>query len=328
MTIRIGCSGLAQPGTGIRVVQNDLYPRLQSDFGAPAYSPERDIGNKPAQKLIGLFKGLCPPLRAYDIFISITPPMPLFIRRPVVAVVLDLRWQRTKGKIGAAYRKWDLRRTVRTSTSIVCISERTKRDLVEMFPEAAPKARVAWLGPGLMAGHGWSDSDSGKLLLIGGAPHKQNERAARLLASARPPWLRGVVGIGVSPEVQRTVDEAFGLGFGSWYRRLTDEEVVQKYQDAQYYMLLGTEEGFGMPFVESLAAGCQVIAVDHELVRELLGDACTYLSEDDALNAKLLQGKPQTPANKRKAELQKFSWQSFYRVFVEEISNAQTTKVR
>lgn len=312
MKITIGCSGFAKPATGIGVVQKALYSRLERDFGRLVKSPRRDIGESSLTRVVGLIKGLLPPVGGYDVYLSTTPPLPMALRRPTVAIVHDLRWQRTKGRLGRLYRQWDLYRTVRLSTRIICISERTRRDLVEMFPTAAPKSTVAWLGRGLLENVAMSDSGSGVLLLMGGAPHKRNEEAARLLASARPAWLRGIVGIGVSTTVQNIVDEAFGPTFAIWHKGLSDAEVVAEYENAEYFMLLSTDEGFGMPFVEGLAAGCQVIVRDHELVRELLGSACIYLTNDDKENRLRLQSEPQIDRATRQVALSRFSWDSFY----------------
>lgn len=319
MKFVLGCSGMARPGTGIGVVQNNLYSHLEKEFNGLVHSPRRDIGNALGQKLLGFAKGLIPPLARHNVYLSTTPPLPVLLRPPVVSVIHDLRWQRTKGYVGRMYRRWDLGRTIRRSASIICISDRTRRDLLEMFPGAANKTKVAWLGPGLMEGVPMSDSKSGRLLLIGGAPHKQNERAARLLANAHPSWLKGIVGIGVSREVQEIVDDAFGIGFGTWRKGITDTQIVEAYRDAQYYMLLGTDEGFGMPFVESLAAGCQVIASEHELARELLGDACVYLTENDEANCKALRTEPNVGLDIRKAALSRFSWKAFSETIREDI---------
>lgn len=308
---RIACSGFARPNTGIGVVQKHLYPRLEEAFGVLELSPARDLGRSMSARILGLVNGFRSPATAYSVFLSVVPPLPFFLKGRVVTILHDLRWMRTRRGISRYYRRWDLRRTVRLSDSIVCISQRTWNDLIELFPEARDKAVVSWLGPGLVPHNSFTEKPSGNLLLIGGAPHKANEDAARLLANVRPKWLQSITGIGVSNEVRVIVEKAFGAGFATWLNNISDEEVVDAYKEAEYFMLLGTDEGFGLPFVEALASGCQVIATDQPLTRELLGDACTYLSGNALADQIILQHKPGVPVEVRRSAVSKFDWSQF-----------------
>ena len=97
-------------------------------------------------------------------------------------------------------------------------------------------------------------------MLVGSAAHKRNELAAAALALARPPWVRGIIGVGVSEQVRETLSTVLPC---EWFQSVSDAEMLALYQRAEFFLMLGTDEGFGLPFVEALAAGCQVIATDH-----------------------------------------------------------------
>ncbi|WAJ32009.1 glycosyltransferase [Arthrobacter sp. FX8] len=179
------------------------------------------------------------------------------------------------------------------------------------LPAAEGKATVAWLGPGLVQTTSLNPRDTGNLLLIGGAAHKENEAAAEMLARIKPLWLKSVTGIGVSTEVKAIIDREFGPDFGTWMSNVSDDEVLRAYRQAEFFMLLSQDEGFGLPFVEALASGCQVIALDQPLTRELLGDACTYVSRDHASDSLILAEKPAISVEARMSVVNRFSWSNF-----------------
>src|SRR4029453_4838143 len=98
-----------------------------------------------------------------------------------------------------------------------------------------------------------------------------------------------------------------------WLQNVSDEEVIAAYRHAEYFMLLGKDEGFGLPFVEALASGCQVIAMDQPLTRELLGEACTYVEDSIESDASVLRKKPDVPGEIRQRVVSKFDWEHFSR---------------
>ena len=279
---KLAVSAYVGGGTGIGVIQRVIYPRL-ARRGLQLLIPEgsENSGRHIAQALRRLrnFVSLGP-LRVP--LLSVTSPLPLFATSSSVVVVHDLRWRVTRGRVARAYRNWDLKRTVRRAGRIICVSERTRSDLVAYLPSSENKSRVAWLGPGIVPPGSFSSNDSGIVLLIGGAAHKRNEYAARLLAEANPLWMASIVGVGVSLEVRNTLQDAFGATRCRWLSRISDDLLVELYKQAQYFVLLSVEEGFGMPYVEALSAGCQVVAIDQPLTREILGPGGILISEGSA----------------------------------------------
>jgi glycosyltransferase involved in cell wall biosynthesis len=307
--MRIGCSGAVSERSGIGTVQKHLYAYLADAGHKLQFSKPRDMGMAPFGKVRGLARGFRPASGPIDVYLSVIPPLPFLIRAPVLTVVHDLRWLRTRSTIGAAYRAWDLRRTVRQSAALVCVSENTRRDLVEFQEDASSKAITQWLGTGLVPDGSFSEHSSGLLMLVGGAAHKRNELAAAALAAARPSWVHGIIGVGVSEHVRDTLSEVFRC---EWFDRVSDTEMLFLYRRAEFLVMLGTDEGFGLPFVEAIAAGCQVIATDHPLAREIIGDAGLLLRAGDAgLVGEQLISPPAVPAQRRACHAARFSWEAF-----------------
>lgn len=307
--MRIGCSGPVCERSGIGVVQKHLYAYLEEAGHQLVLSEPRDVGMSPVAKIRGLARGFRPARGPVDVYLSAVPPFPCGIRAPSLAIVHDLRWLRTRSKIGATYRAWDLRRAVRHSAALMCVSENTRRELIAFDPRASDKASVQRLGPGQIPEGSFVRSDSGLVLLVGSAAHKRNELAAEALAFAHPPWVRGIIGVGVSEQVRSTLSNAFAC---EWFQGVSADEMCALYRRAEFFLMLGTDEGFGLPFVEALAAGCQVIAMDHLLAREVLGAASVLVSPGDAVEVgEQLMPAPRVSPEARAAQAKHFSWRTF-----------------
>ena len=307
--MKIGCSGPVDQRSGIGVVQAHLYPHLVAAGHELFYSGSRDVGSSLPARVRGLLRGWRPAVGPLDVYLSVVPPLPIGLTVPVTSVVHDLRWIRTRSKVGRLYRSSDLRRTVSRSEALICISETTREDLIRFDPRASAKSLVQWLGPGLIPEGSFKLSDSGILMLVGGAKHKRNEYAAEALTLGRPNWIRGIVGIGISPEVRAKLSSCYPC---EWFSNVSDLEMIALYRRAQYFLMLGTDEGFGLPFIEALSAGCQVIAANHTLPREILGAAGTFVScVDPVETAQQLLTAPCIPVEVRAARASEFSWASF-----------------
>jgi glycosyltransferase involved in cell wall biosynthesis len=115
--------------------------------------------------------------------------------------------------------------------------------------------------------------------------------------------------VGVSEQVRESLSAAFPC---EWFQSVSDAEMLALYQRAEIFLMLGTDEGFGLPFVEALAAGCHVIATDHALAREVVGAAGSLVTDGDPAEvARQLLSPPSVPAEVRAGHARTFSWKVF-----------------
>jgi len=307
--VKVSVDGLVDDASGVGMVQREVYRRL------PEYGVEieplrtRDVGSGRLARLVGLIIGLLPRRLNTDAYLSAATPFPLWVPRPAVSFVYDLRWLRTRGTVSRRYRDWDLRRTVRKSHALLCISDRTASDLLEHMPSAGPKIRVVDLGPGQVSRIASAPSESAKVLLMGGARHKRNEEAAQALVASGATWFSTIVGVNVSPAVRQVLESHFGPGRCEWHERLSVPELLSVYGDIGYFMHLGVDEGFGLPYIEALRAGATVIAVDQPLTRSVLEDAAVLLQDGEVSDiAAQLSSIPEVSWTSRLRVASKYSW--------------------
>ncbi len=191
---------------------------------------------------------------------------------PAVVTVQDLSWERDPTVMRARMRwtfKLVVRRATRRAQRVLTISDRTKRDLIELYRVSESKIVVTHLGvdrefrPG--SGH-----DSFLLFVSAIEPRKQPLLAAD---AARELGRRLVV---VGP----TKDEALAAELrrrGAELRGyVPKDELVRLYQQAACVALPSRYEGFGLPMLEAMACGTPVAAANDPAMREVAGNAAVF----------------------------------------------------
>jgi glycosyltransferase involved in cell wall biosynthesis len=201
--------------------------------------------------------------------------LPLSCPVPAVVTVQDLSWERDPGVFG----RWDLltfkifvRRAVRNARQVLAISERTKRDLVELYGTPPGKITVTPLAP---------DSDfkpAGEhdsfLLFVSAIEPRKRPLAAIDAANAVG---RKLVVVGptkdteLASELVRRGAEVKGY--------VSKQELVALYQRAACLLFPSRYEGFGLPVVEAMACGTPVVAAPEPALQEVAGDAAIFTDD-------------------------------------------------
>ena len=78
-------------------------------------------------------------------------------------------------------------------------------------------------------------------------------------------------------EVERAISEGSVILPGY----VSDEELAWLYTHCRAFLFLSRGEGFGLPPLEALLAGAEVVASDIPVMREILGDHATYVALEE-----------------------------------------------
>jgi hypothetical protein len=164
------------------------------------------------------------------------------------------------------------------------ISETVRDQLCDLPFIRSDAVTVLHLGPGQVENVAAPMVGERKpsLILVGGAPHKRNELAARLLAEIKQ--VREsyhVTAVSVSATTKAILRETFSARQLTILDNATRDDLVRAYGQSQTYIALTTSEGFGFPYVEAAYLGCDVVAPRQALTIEVLGDDAALLESSD-----------------------------------------------
>jgi glycosyltransferase involved in cell wall biosynthesis len=98
----------------------------------------------------------------------------------------------------------------------------------------------------------------------------------------------------------------------TWHKSATDEKLIEEYSSSDVVIAASHAEGFGLPIVESLQYGCEILASDIPVFREVAGNhtGVRYFATNskESLMKEILKERPASLGNKKQKTLRTIDW--------------------
>ncbi|HCV44315.1 MAG TPA: glycosyltransferase family 1 protein [Bacteroidetes bacterium] len=172
---------------------------------------------------------------------------------------------------------------VRRADFVICISEQTRRDVVDILRIPKEKTGVVYLSNSLTLTVTMPRViDSPYLLYVGKRGGYKNFGSV-VKAFAQTPSLRDrfqLICFGGGEFTQHELETFAGLRLDNKCRQIagSDEVLANLYQHAAAFVYPSTYEGFGIPPLEAMHYGCPVVASNASSIPEVVGGAGIYFT--------------------------------------------------
>ncbi len=207
------------------------------------------------------------------------------------------------------------RRAINESHVIIAVSTHTKNDLLNLYPHINPSTvKVIYHGASTdfkIQTTKQEYKDAPFFLFVGSRESYKNFDFAVKLAAAYKDFNLLIVGNPLSKQEQQMLVQRLGNRY-QIYTGLNNTELNNLYNAAFCLLYPSSYEGFGLPLLEAMQAGCPFIALKSSAVPEVAGKAGILLNElsiEEALNAvEIIISNKQSIVEKGLSQSGKFSW--------------------
>lgn len=204
---------------------------------------------------------------------------------PCIVTVHDLSFARDpslmKRKDRLVFRAM-VPRAARRAASVLTVSERTRRDLVELYGVPLEKIVVTPNGvdpsfaPGTPLEPGTTPSRGPYALAVGAIERRKNQLAALEAATAA-----GLALVVAGPEKDPALAGELRRRGAHLEGYVSTERLAELYRGAACVVQASRYEGFGLPVLEAMASGTPVVALREPALEEVAGDAAVFVDEPD-----------------------------------------------
>ncbi|HET7274383.1 MAG TPA: glycosyltransferase family 1 protein [Longimicrobiaceae bacterium] len=232
--------------------------------------------------------------RDSDLFWSPHYNIPVLVSGNLVVTVHDVlhlaRPEHVQGAHRRLYARSMLQAVRRKADAILCDSQFTADELMRLTGVGADAMHVIPLGVDEECFRVRSDDpphDRPYFLFVGNIkPHKNLGRLVAAFGSVADELPHDLIIVGQKEGFlsgdERVVEDAAALKGRVLFTGRVDDDAVHRYlAHAEALVLPSTYEGFGLPALEAMAAGCPVIVSDVASLPEVCGDAAVYIDPYD-----------------------------------------------
>jgi mannosyltransferase len=197
-----------------------------------------------------------------------------------VVSAYDFTYERYRSGLARHVHSLQKFRSIERADAVLCISESTRRDVLEFCPRVDPrKLHVVHLGIDRTAFFPevtpQVQERENVVLFVGQrGGYKRFDLAVTAVQLSRQ-YSLGIVGPALSAEERQALHGALGERWHE-FGPVNNARLRQLYSSAKAFLFPSDYEGFGLPVLEAMACGCPVVAANKASLPEVGGSAARY----------------------------------------------------
>ena len=229
-----------------------------------------------------------------DVFFTPNFLIPFSVKIPVISVMHDLIFldmkETTRGAADRAAKKFLLKRCMKKSGAVACVSRFTMERCERYYKKYARKCFLNYNGVGknvLEADVSGESKQKGALVFVGNVkPHKGLKTLVEAYSRLPAGYTLKIVGEKDHFLTGENTSALLKEGV-TFTGRLSDEDVVKEIARAELLIQPSAYEGFGLPPLEALCLGTKPVVSDIPVFREVYdGLDVTFFKAGDAADLK------------------------------------------
>lgn len=265
--------------------------------------------------------------------------VPIFYRGKMIVTIHDLTHlilpEFLPSKFAKWYAKFMIWIALKKATKVLVVSENTKKDILKMFKVNPSKIEVIYNGVGEefvkkekkkieYLYNQYSIPKNKKLLMYVGnlKPHKNLSRLLEAFSKLKnvEDYRLILVGKAFTNQVNlKDVQDSLGISKYVIHTGMVEQDVlVDLYNLADLFVFPSLYEGFGLPILEALSCGTNVISSNTSSMPEVGGKCIEYFDPYNVEEMKKCiekNSKNNIKSKNSKNQLDKFNWDEAARIF-------------
>lgn len=240
------------------------------------------------------------------------------IKLPTVTTVHDFTYERFIQGPAKWVHSWQKKRAINNSDLVICVSENTAKDL-QIFC-AVPDNKIRIIYNGVSKEYyplNESIEHREEVIFIGARSGYKNFNLAVMALSRLTHLNLVIIGGGMLTNKELSLLDNHLPGRYGYLGNVNNTELNIIYNRAYALLYPSSYEGFGIPILEAMQAGCPVVAVNISSIPEVAGNAAVLVDKIDA--NELVEGLQFVEKNREKLihegfkQSEKFSWDLCYK---------------
>ncbi|MFA6963650.1 MAG: glycosyltransferase family 1 protein [Patescibacteria group bacterium] len=280
-----------------------------------------------------------------DVYLQPLDGIPMFAPEKTIGVIHDLAYKYfPEAYSGLENRRQNgvLSNVNAKAKKIICVSESTKTDVLDFYPESKSKIKVIHLGYDPEVFHSIEKpkdvlkTDGPYILFAGRLEERKNvkrlvEAFLKVKAESNIPQklvLAGSPGYNYSKIYQAIVSDRKYINEIIMPGHISHAQMPDLIAKADFVVFPTLYEGFGLPVLEAMACGAAVVAAKSSSLPEVAGEAAVYVNpldvDDIAEGINYLIQHPETKKHYQGLALERakdFSWEKTAKEFLNELES-------